>query len=107
MSTGWMNLMIGGLEGIVPLLDQTNLHCNLLNYLNGWPELIQRLPIEDSLIEDLSSLNQLDGLIKNPIVEITATATQARTGPTRSARMFPAVQQVQYWNHGPTLINTN
>ncbi|KAI8452086.1 hypothetical protein BY996DRAFT_6576565 [Phakopsora pachyrhizi] len=47
----------------------------------------------DSLIEDLSSLNQLDGLIKNQIVEITATATQARTGSTRNARMFPAVQQ--------------
>ncbi|KAI8453663.1 hypothetical protein BY996DRAFT_6516343 [Phakopsora pachyrhizi] len=39
-----MSLMIGGLEGIVPLLL-----------------------IEDSLIEDLSSLNQLDGLIKNQI----------------------------------------
>ncbi|CAH7674785.1 hypothetical protein PPACK8108_LOCUS9720 [Phakopsora pachyrhizi] len=52
-----------------------------------------RLLIEDSLIEDLSSLNQLDGLIKNQIVEITATATQARTGSTRNARMFPAVQQ--------------
>ncbi|KAI8445252.1 hypothetical protein BY996DRAFT_6424399 [Phakopsora pachyrhizi] len=106
MSTGWMSLMIGGLEGIVPLLDQINLHCNQLNYLKGWPELIWRLLIVDNSIEDLSSLNQLDVLINNQIVEITATSTQARTGPTRGARMFPAVQQVQSWNQCPTLINT-
>ncbi|KAI8448078.1 hypothetical protein BY996DRAFT_4591942, partial [Phakopsora pachyrhizi] len=68
------------LKEILPLLDQIDLHCNQLNYLNGLPESIRMLLVSDNRLNDLSSFGHLKNLERLDLSKNFLTSLQQLVG---------------------------